>query len=50
MFVAFLTALFVIVTYMLQPGDGVVAARMLDNVVGSLAAVNGGAKVGHGAE
>ncbi|WP_395330635.1 FUSC family protein [Novosphingobium sp. BL-8H] len=38
-FVVFLTALFVIVTEMLSPGAGIAGARMLDNVIGSLAAL-----------
>ncbi len=38
-FVVFLTMLFVIVTEMLQPGVGIASARMLDNVVGSTAAL-----------
>lgn len=38
-FVLFLTMLFVIVTEMLQPGAGIAWARILDNVVGSLAAL-----------
>ncbi|NKJ44613.1 FUSC family protein [Novosphingobium sp. SG720] len=38
-FVVFLTMLFVIVTAMLHPGEGIVAARMVDNVIGSLAAL-----------
>ena len=38
-FVVFLTMLFVIVTEMLQPGAGIAGARMLDNVIGSLAAL-----------
>jgi uncharacterized membrane protein YccC len=38
-FVVFLTMLFVIVTAMLHPGEGIAAARMIDNVIGSLAAL-----------
>lgn len=38
-FVVFLTMLFVIVTEVLSPGVGVASARMLDNVLGSLAAL-----------
>ncbi|MBO0662274.1 FUSC family protein [Jiella sp. MQZ9-1] len=38
-FVVFLTMLFVIVTEMLEPGGGIASARMLDNVIGSLAAL-----------
>ncbi len=38
-FVVFLTMLFVIVTEMLQPGAGIASARMLDNVIGSIAAL-----------
>lgn len=38
-FVVFLTALFVIVTEMLKPGVGIASARMLDNIVGSIAAL-----------
>lgn len=38
-FVVFLTMLFVIVTEMLQPGVGIASARVLDNVVGSVAAL-----------
>ena len=39
LFVLFLTMLFVIVTEMLQPGSGIAWARILDNIVGSLAAL-----------
>lgn len=38
-FVVFLTLLFVLVTEMLHPGLGIASARMLDNVIGSLAAL-----------
>lgn len=38
-FVVFLTMLFVIVTEMLQPGAGIAGARIVDNVIGSLAAL-----------
>ncbi|MFD2249916.1 hypothetical protein FHS82_002685 [Pseudochelatococcus lubricantis] len=38
-FVLFLTMLFVIVTELLQPGVGIASARILDNTVGSLAAL-----------
>lgn len=38
-FVLFLTMLFVIVTEMLQPGSGIAWARILDNIVGSFAAL-----------
>lgn len=38
-FVIFLTMLFVIVTETLQPGAGIASARMLDNVIGSIAAL-----------
>ena len=38
-FVMFLTVLFVLVTDMLHPGVGIASARMIDNVVGSLAAL-----------
>ncbi|MFC0239945.1 FUSC family protein [Rhodopseudomonas telluris] len=38
-FVVFLTMLFIIVAEMLQPGTGIVSARMLDNVIGSIAAL-----------
>lgn len=39
LFVVFLTMLFVIVTETLQPGAGIASARMLDNVIGSVAAL-----------
>lgn len=39
LFVVFLTMLFVIVTQILHPGEGVAAARMADNVLGSVAAL-----------
>ncbi|MBB3810013.1 FUSC family protein [Pseudochelatococcus contaminans] len=39
-FVIFLTMLFILVTEMLQPGVGIASARMLDNLVGSLAALS----------
>ncbi len=38
-FVLFLTMLFVIVTEMLQPGHGIAFARIVDNIVGSFAAL-----------
>ena len=38
-FVVFLTMLFVIVAEMLQPGTGIASARMIDNLVGSFAAL-----------
>ncbi|KAK0350830.1 hypothetical protein LTR94_027416, partial [Friedmanniomyces endolithicus] len=38
-FVAFLTMLFILVTELLQPGAGIASARMLDNVIGSIAAL-----------
>ena len=38
-FVVFLTMLFVIVAEMLQPGAGIASARMVDNLVGSVAAL-----------
>ena len=38
-FVVFLTMLFIIVAEMLQPGTGIASARMLDNVIGSIAAL-----------
>jgi uncharacterized membrane protein YccC len=38
-FVVFLTMLFIIVTEILQPGVGIASARMLDNVIGSIAAL-----------
>ncbi|WP_149747140.1 FUSC family protein [Rhizobium sp. RU35A] len=38
-FVVFLTMLFVFVTDMLHPGAGIASARMLDNVIGSVAAL-----------
>lgn len=38
-FVVFLTMLFIIVTEMLQPGTGIASARILDNAVGSIAAM-----------
>lgn len=40
-FVVFLTMLFIIVTEMLQPGTGIASARILDNAVGSIAAMAG---------
>lgn len=38
-FVVLLTMLFVIVTEILQPGAGIASARMVDNIIGSLAAL-----------
>ncbi|SNT31535.1 FUSC family protein [Tropicimonas sediminicola] len=38
-FVIFLTMLFIIVTEMLQPGTGIASARVLDNMIGSIAAM-----------
>lgn len=38
-FVVLLTVLFVIVTEILQPGAGIASARILDNIIGSLAAL-----------
>lgn len=38
-FVIFLTALFVLVTEMLQPGNGITDARMMDNIIGSVSAL-----------
>ncbi|MDZ7281458.1 FUSC family protein [Sphingomonas sanguinis] len=38
-FVVFLTMLFVLVTDMLHPGVGIASARVVDNVVGSIAAL-----------
>lgn len=38
-FVIFLTMLFVLVTDMLHPGVGIASARVIDNVVGSIAAL-----------
>ncbi|HTQ71670.1 MAG TPA: FUSC family protein [Acidocella sp.] len=40
-FVLFLTALFVLVIDMLQPGGGIPAARVLNNVIGALVGVAG---------
>jgi uncharacterized membrane protein YccC len=39
LFVIFLTMLFVIVTEMLHPGAGIASARVLDNTIGTLAAL-----------
>lgn len=38
-FVLFLTMLFIVVTEILEPGAGIASARMLDNTVGSIAAL-----------
>ncbi|MUZ74055.1 FUSC family protein [Agrobacterium vitis] len=39
LFVTVLTMLFVLTTDMLHPGAGIASARMLDNIIGSLAAI-----------
>ncbi|MCM2293126.1 FUSC family protein [Allorhizobium sp. BGMRC 0089] len=39
LFVVFLTALFIIITELLEPGAGIASARMFDNTLGSLAAL-----------
>lgn len=38
-FVVFLTTLFIIVTDMMHPGSGIAAARVVDNLLGSIAAL-----------